>query len=213
MEAAGTCLRSSARHVMASLTIGLTGPIGSGKSTIAQILANLGARVLDADALTRQLQKPGELGYQRIVELFGPTILDEAGEINRRILADTVFRDAGKLSELERALHPLIEEHVLTTKKVLLHNEVLVVEGTKLIESRIRSAYDEIWVVIAPTASILMRLRGRGMSDRESSLRLANQASREAFRSAATIVIENDGGLVDIRERIEREWARIHHED
>src|SRR6185503_11248903 len=179
---------------VSATVIGLTGPIGAGKSTVAAILRGLGAKVLDADALVRDEQSRGTLGYSAIVQVFGTKVLGEDKEIDRAKLAAEVFGDPAKLAKLERIMHPRVIARILEARKMLREGEVLVVEAIKLLESGLRNVCDEIWVVIAPREVMLERLAARGVGRAEAELRLRNQYSEEEFRSAADVIIENDAG-------------------
>ncbi|HYK99073.1 MAG TPA: dephospho-CoA kinase [Candidatus Acidoferrales bacterium] len=186
--------------------IGLTGPIGAGKSTVAAMLRELGAKVLDADALAHDEQSRGTVGYSAIVQTFGTKILGEDKEIDRKKLAEEVFGDPNKLTRLERILHPRVVARILEGRKMLKDGDVLVVEAIKLLESGLRSVCDEIWVVVAPREEMLRRLEARGMSRAESEMRLRSQRTEDEFRSAADVVIENDGDRDATRARVRRAW-------
>jgi dephospho-CoA kinase len=189
--------------------IGLTGPIGAGKSTVAATLRELGAKVLDADAIVRDEQSRGTVGYSAIVQTFGTKVLGEDQEIDRRKLAAEVFGDPAKLARLERILHPRVIARILEARKMLKDGDVLVVEAIKLLESGLRRVCDEIWVVVAPRESLIERLASRGLSRAEAELRLASQASEKEFRSAADVVLENDAGRDRIADRVRAEWIRL----
>ena len=194
---------------MSATVVGLTGPIGAGKSTVAAILRELGAKVLDADAIVRDEQSRGTVGYSAIVQAFGTKVLGEDKEIDRAKLAAEVFGDPAKLAKLERIMHPRVIARILEARKMLRAGEVLVIEAIKLLESGLRNACDEIWVVIAPREVMLERLAARGVSRAEAELRLRNQYSEEEFRSAADVIIENDADRDRIKDRVRAEWARL----
>lgn len=194
---------------MSATVVGLTGPIGAGKSTVAAMLRELGAKVLDADAIVRDEQSRGTVGYSAIVQAFGTKVLGEDKEIDRAKLAAEVFGDPAKLAKLERIMHPRVIARILEARKMLREGEVLVVEAIKLLESGLRNVCDEIWVVIAPREVMLERLAARGMSRAEAELRLRNQYSEEEFRSAADVIIENDAGRDRIKDRVRTEWSRL----
>jgi len=177
---------------VSATVVGLTGPIGAGKSTVAAILRELGAKVLDADAIVRDEQSRGTVGYSAIVQTFGTKVLGEDKEIDRAKLAAEVFGDPAQLAKLERIMHPRVVARILEARKMLRAGEVLVIEAIKLLESGLRNVCDEIWVVIAPREVMLERLAARGMSRAEAELRLRNQYSEEEFRSAADVIIESD---------------------
>ena len=189
--------------------IGLTGPIGAGKSTVAQVLRELGAKVLDADAIVHDEQSRGTLGYSAIIQTFGTKVLGEDKEIDRKKLAAEVFADPLKLAQLERILHPRVVARILQARKMLKDSDVMVVEAIKLLESGLRSVCDEIWIVVAPREDMLKRLEMRGMPRAEAELRLRNQYSEEEFRSAADVVITNDADRDRTKDQVRDAWSRL----
>jgi dephospho-CoA kinase len=192
-----------------AFVIGLTGPMGAGKSTVGAMLRELGAKVLDADALVRDEQLRGTVGYSAIVQQFGTKILGEDKEIDRTKLAAEVFGDPMKLQRLERILHPRVIARVLEARAMLSDDAVLVVEAIKLLEGDLRKACDRVWVVVAPRETMIDRLAARGMRPREAELRLAQQLSEERFRAAADTVIVNDGDRERTRERVREAWTEL----
>jgi dephospho-CoA kinase len=194
---------------MSAFVVGLTGPIGAGKSTVAAILRELGARVLDADAIAKDEQSRGTTGYSAIVQQFGTEVLGPDKEIDSRKLADVVFADPRRLDQLERILHPRVIARILEARKMLPDDQVLVVEAIKLIETSLRNACDRIWVVVAPRDVMLARLAARGMSAAGVEARLAHQASEEELRGAADVVIENDGDRDALRAAVAAAWSRV----
>ena len=194
---------------MSATVVGLTGPIGAGKTTVAAILRELGAKVLDADAIVRDEQSRGTVGYSAIVQTFGTKVLGEDKEIDRAKLAALVFGDPAQLAKLERILHPRVIARVLEARKMLREGEVLVIEAIKLLESGLRNVCDEIWVVIAPRAVMIERLATRGLPRAEAELRLGSQHSEDEFRAAADVVLENDADRDRIKDRVRAEWTRL----
>jgi len=194
---------------VSATVIGLTGPIGAGKSTVAAMLRELGAKVLDADAIVHDEESRGTTGYSAIVQTFGTKVLREDKEIDRAKLAAEVFGDPKKLAQLERILHPRVIARILEARKMLREGEVLVVEAIKLLESGLRNVCDEIWVVLAPRDVMLERLAARGLPRAEAELRLANQYTEEEFRAAADAVIENGADRDRTKERVRAEWSRL----
>ena len=188
--------------------IGLTGPIGAGKSTVAAMLRELGAKVLDADAIVHDEQSRGTVGYSAIVQRFGTKVLGPDKEIDRKKLADEVFGDPAKLAALERIIHPRVIARILEARKMLKDGEVLVVEAIKLLESGLRRVCDEVWVVVAPREETLRRLAVRGLPRAEAELRLGSQRSEEEFRAAADVVIENDADRDRTRAAVREAWSR-----
>ena len=193
---------------MTARVVGLTGPIGAGKSTVAQMLRELGAKVLDADAIVHQEQSRGTVGYSAIVQTFGTKILGEDKEIDRKKLAAEVFGDPLKLEKLERIIQPRVIARILEARKMLKDGDVLVVEAIKLLESGLRNICDEIWVVVTARETLLARLAARGVSRAEAELRLRSQRSEEEFRSAADVVIENDADRDRTRELVREAWSK-----
>ncbi len=193
---------------MTARIIGLTGPIGAGKSTVAAMLRELGAKVLDADAIVHDEQSRGTLGYTAIVQTFGTKILGADREIDRRKLAEEVFADPVKLARLEQILHPRVVARILEARRMLKDGDVLVIEAIKLLESDVRNICDEIWVVVAPREVMLRRLEARGLPRAEAEMRLRSQRTEEEFRSAADVVIENGADRERARELVREAWSR-----
>jgi dephospho-CoA kinase len=194
---------------VSAFVVGLTGPIGAGKSTVAGMLRDLGARVLDADAIARDEQSRGTTGYSAIVQQFGTEVLGEDREIDRRKLAAIVFADPRRLEQLEKILHPRVIARILEARKMLPGDQVLVVEAIKLVETSLRSLCDRVWVVLAPRDELLSRLAARGMSEAGVAARLSAQASEEQFRAAADVVIENDGDRDALRATVAAVWSQV----
>ena len=194
---------------MTAFVVGLTGPIGAGKSTVAGLLRDLGAKVLDADALARDEQLRGTVGYTAIVQQFGTGILGDDREIDRRKLADIVFADPRRLAQLERIVHPRVIARVLEARAMLPDEAILVVEAIKLVETSLRSACDRIWVVLADERTVVARLAGRGLSEEQVLARMAHQAGEAALRAAAHLVVSNDGDRDALRAAVSAGWSRV----
>jgi dephospho-CoA kinase len=183
--------------------------MGAGKSTVAAMLRELGAKVLDADALVHDEQLRGTVGYSAIVQTFGTNVLGEDKEIDRSKLAAEVFGDPSKLRRLEQILHPRVIARVLEARSMLPADAVLVVEAIKLLDGDLRKACDRIWVVVAPRKTMLERLASRGIGEPEAELRLAQQHTDEEFQKAADAVIVNDGVREKTRERVREAWLEL----
>ena len=194
---------------MTAFVVGLTGPMGAGKTMVAGLLRELGAKVLDADAIVHDEQLRGTVGYSAIVQTFGTKVLGEDKEVDRSKLAAEVFADPSKLRRLEQILHPRVIARVLEARSMLPNDAVLVVEAIKLLEGELRKACDRIWVVVSPRETMIERLAARGIGKREAEIRLAQQLTDDQFRAAADAVIVNDGDRDRTRERVREAWAAL----
>src|ERR1700716_2560396 len=195
--------------VVSAFVVGLTGPIGAGKSTVAGMLRELGARVLDADAIARDEQSRGTTGYSAIVQQFGTEVLGDDKEIDRRKLADIVFADPRRLEQLERIMHPRVIARILQARKMLPDDQILVIEAIKLVETSLRNVCDRIWVVLAPRDQLPERLAARGMSEAGVAARRAARASEAEFREAASVIIEKDGDRDALRAAVAAAWSNV----
>ena len=188
--------------------IGLTGNIACGKSSVAAMLAEMGAEVIDADALVHQLMVPGSDSWREIVETFGQGTLSHEGTIDRGQLGEVVFRDPVALDQLEAILHPrvrrLAEERIAASP-----SPVVVLEAIKLIEAGWASRVDSVWVVTCRRAQQLERLRARrGLSLAEAELRVRAQSPAAEKLKHADVVIDNSGSPRETRAQVENGWAR-----
>ena len=189
--------------------IGLTGNIGSGKSTVAQMLHELGADVIDADQVARDIVKPGLPAYDEIVAEFGPRVLAKDGTIDRKGLAAEVFSDVKARRRLELITHPRIametQRRIAASKK-----EVVVYEATLLVENGIHRALDGLIVVLAPEAQQIERVAARdGMPREDIEKRLAAQMPAAAKAAEASWVVKNEGSLAELRTQVEGVWKEL----
>lgn len=187
--------------------IGLTGNIGCGKSTVARMLAELGAEIIDADKLVHQLMEPGTGCWRAIIEQFGPTILRPNGTVDRKRLGEIVFRDPAALARLEAILHPavrkLAEERIAASPR-----RVVVLEAIKLIEGGWHRRADSVWVVTCRRDQQIKRLmRTRGLSLAEAELRVDAQDPASEKLRHASVVIDNSGTPEETRRQVEAAWA------
>jgi dephospho-CoA kinase len=194
--------------------IGLTGGIGSGKSTVASILKGLGAVVIDTDKLGHDAFKHGTEVWRQVVDAFGEAILDADGEIDRTRLGAIVFADSASRTRLDGIMHPAIFEMVRAQVEELRKEgvEVVVVEVPLLFEggSDWGPVVDEIWVTAAPEAAVLERLQTRNGMDRAAALaRIRSQMPVGEKRRRADIVIENDDSPDDLAEKVRAQWRRL----
>ena len=191
--------------------IGLTGGIGSGKSTVAGFLAELGAAVIDTDKVGHNLLKNDSQVRQQLIDAFGKRILTPEGVIDRRKLGSIVFRNSEALSRLNRIMHPRISEAVKA--QLELYREqgvgVVVIEAPLLIEAEQVSLVDRVWVTTAPHAVIFKRLERVGLSHDEAVARIRCQLSDEERAKHANVVIETDCNLDELKEKVAELWAKF----
>ena len=192
-----------------ALRIGLTGGIGSGKSTAARYLADLGATVIDADALARDVVEPGTPGLAQITEHFGADILHEDGTLNRKALGEIVFADPTARHALEEIVLPRIAQRAAELLDAVPAGKVGVYDMPLLVEQRAWKNFDAVIVVQAPHELRLERLEGRGVSREAALARMAQQASDEERRRVAHYVIYNDGSPQDLHRAVVRVWEQI----
>lgn len=195
--------------VLSAFVVGLTGPIGAGKSTVAGMLRELGAKILDADAIARDELLRGTIGYSAVIQRFGTEVLGDDKEVDRRKLAEKVFADPRELEALERILHPRVIARILQARSMLPETEVLVVEAIKLLGTPLQRACDRTWVVIVPRQALMSRLAARGVSEEHALQRLRNQASDDEFLAAADVVIVNDGDREATKATVGRAWREV----
>jgi len=192
--------------------IGLTGGIGSGKSTVAEMLAALGALVIDADTVGHDVYRPGTDGFRQVVAAFGPEIAGADGSIDRRVLGARVFADPAALRRLNAIVHPLIAAAIrdrLAQAQAAPARSPVVVEAAIMLEAGWRF-FDEIWVVVVQPATAIARVTAaRGLSADDVARRIAAQLSNDERRRAATRVIENDGSREELRAQVEAAWRAL----
>jgi len=195
------------------IAVGLTGGIGSGKSTVARLMAERGAVVIDADAIARQVVEPGGPAYQGVVERFGPGVVAADGTIDRPALAAVVFGDAEALADLNRLTHPAIGAEI--SRRLAEEaggDRVVVLDVPLLVEAgRRRPELAAVVVVDVPEELALARLiEGRNMDPDDVRARMARQASRQERLAMADYVIDNSGGLDSLAQQVDRamEWIR-----
>jgi dephospho-CoA kinase len=188
--------------------VGLSGGIGSGKSTVADLLVENGAVLIDADQVARDIVEPGRPVLAALVERFGPTILDAEGRLDRLALAQVTFGDPEALAALNALTHPAIGLEMIELRAKQEHNDVIVVFAVPLLreEHRAMLHFDIIVVVDCPTELALERLVGhRGMDRQDAERRIAAQMSRDDRKALADRVIDNSGDLA----ALERETAEL----
>lgn len=192
------------------ILVGLTGGIGSGKSTVSALLAERGAVIIDADAVTRSLQAPGTPVFDAMVERFGPAIVATDGTLDRPAVAAIVFNDVDARKDLEAIVHPAVGvEMVRRLKEESGTDHVVVYDVPLLVESG-RSGFAGVIVVdIDPDVAVERLVSQRGMSAADARARIANQASREERLAVADQVVDNSGTRDDLVARVAEVWEWI----
>jgi dephospho-CoA kinase len=189
--------------------IGLTGNIGSGKSTVLRMLEQLGAKAIDADNLAHELMRKGTSVWQAIVDAFGDEVLNPDGVIDRKRLGSLVFDDREALERLENIVHPAVDERF---REIIQEadEQVIVVEAVKIIESGIYPELSALWLVTCPAEERLRRLlETRGVNEEEVRERLKAQMTEEQQAQLADVVIDNSGTPPQTWEQVRREWNKI----
>ncbi|UNX56173.1 dephospho-CoA kinase [Georgenia sp. TF02-10] len=189
------------------LAVGLSGGIGSGKSTVAAELARLGAVVVDADALAREVVAPGTAGLAAVVEAFGPGVLRPDGGLDRPALGRLVFADDAARRRLEGITHPLVAAEAARRQAAAGPGAVVVHDVPLLVENGLAQRYDLVVVVGAPVEVRLARLRGRGMTEEDARARIRAQADDAARRAVADVWLDNSGTRAELVEQVRRLWA------
>ncbi len=189
--------------------IGLTGGIGSGKSTVAGMLADLGAHVIDADALAREVVAPGTDGLAELVAQFGTGILAADGSLDRAALGAVVFADPAARERLNAITHPRIAARTAELVAALPDDAVLVHDVPLLAELGMQDAYDLVVVVDAPDDIRVARLMQRGLDERDARARIAAQASRDQRLAIADVVLDNSGSLADLKAQVLQAWPQV----
>jgi dephospho-CoA kinase len=183
--------------------VGLTGGVASGKSAVSAILAELGAVVVDADVLAREVVAPGTDGLRRVAAEFGTDVLTEHGELDRAALGALVFADEAARRRLEAIIHPLVRARAAEIEAAAPEGAVVVHDIPLLTETGQAGSFDAVVVVDAPVETQVERMVARrGWAREEALARVAAQATREQRRAVATYVIDNTGTLEDLRDRV-----------
>jgi dephospho-CoA kinase len=192
------------------IRIGLTGPIGCGKSTVAAWLAERGAVTIDADVVAREVTAPGEPGHDAILAVFGDDVRAKDETLDRAALARVVFRDPVRLAQLEAIVHPIVRPRIL--ERIVAAEQqaapAVVIEAIKLVEGGLAELCDEVWLVVCPEAVQRERVIDRGATREDADQRIASQAGLvERLRPHATRVVDTSGPAADARARVAAAWA------
>jgi len=190
------------------LVVALTGGIGAGKSLVAQYFSELGARVVDADQLSRIAIERGSEGFDEVITRFGESVLRN-GDIDRKALGEIVFKDKSAKADLEAIIHPRVRELFFEVVNDLAADEILIYEIPLLVETGAASNFDQIITVEADIEIRKSRLLKRGMFISEIESRLAAQASPAEREAVATHIIENSGDEDQLLRKVENLWEEL----
>ena len=193
------------------LLVGLTGGIGSGKSTVARLLEKRGAVVFDADLLAREAVEPGTPGHASVIERFGADVLAPGGELDREALASVVFADPSARRDLEEIVHPEVRRLFAEGSEAYRDTDrVVVFSAPLLVETGMHTAFEILVVVSATVATQIERLmRQRGMSESSIRARIEAQAPLEDKAAVADFLVDNEGMLDELESQVDRLWSDL----
>lgn len=195
---------------MPRLLIGLTGNIATGKSEVARMLHDLGAVVIDADQVAREVVEPGQPALAEIARVFGTDLLLPSGELDRRKMARLVFNDPEKLQRLEAITHPAVREVMWQKIRAQAEEAIVVIEVIKLFESDWAHHCDEVWVTHCPPEMQIERLmHGRNLTETEAYARVSAQPPQHDKLKKADVIIDTSGNLEHTRQQVIAAWNRL----
>jgi dephospho-CoA kinase len=191
------------------MKVGLTGGIGAGKSTVADLFSQKGAVVIRSDELARQVIEPQTPGFQQVIDRFGQDFVNAEGYIDRAKLAQIVFHDDTALKDLENIIHPLVRSK--TNQIIGQHTSetIIVNEIPLLLEKKMESLFDFLVIVISSEKNRLERLTQRGLTTEQATARMAKQVSDDERKAAADFLIVNDGNLDQLEADVEKIWQTL----
>ena len=190
------------------MRVGLSGGLGSGKSTVARMLADHGAVVIDADTVAREVVEPGTSGFDAVVARFGDAVVAD-GRLDRAALARIVFSDERARADLNAIVHPLVARRSEELSAAAPQGAVVVYDVPLLVESGRSERYDVVVIVLASEQVRLDRLAARGMDEADARSRIAAQASDEQRMAAADVLIQNDGTIDELAGQVTDLWGRL----
>ncbi|MGQ9546372.1 MAG: dephospho-CoA kinase [Dehalococcoidia bacterium] len=193
------------------IIVGLTGSIGTGKSTVAKLFKDLGAYVIDWDELARRVVQPRSKAWKAIVEYFGEGILNRNLTINRQSLAEIAFTDKEKVAKLNEIVHPLVfeEDERITNEIKSLDPDAVIIKDIPLLFEAVRLALDKVVVVSASEETQLKRLEEKGMSRKDAQNRIKSQFPLEEKIKSADFVINNDGTLEETKKQVKEIYSLL----
>jgi len=191
------------------VNVGLTGGLGSGKSTVAALFGEHGAVIIDADVVAREVVRAGTPGFAAVVARFGPGVVGPDGELDRAALARIVFADGAALDELNAIVHPLVGSRSAELAAAVPPGAVVVHDIPLLAENGLADRFDTVVVVEADREIRLARLAERGLTRAEAEARMAAQATDEKRRAIADEIVRNDGDLDSLARQVDRLWDRL----
>ena len=189
--------------------LGLSGGIGSGKSTVAKFFADLGAVVIDADAISREVLEPGQIGYENTILTFGESVLSELGSIDRKKLAELVFQNPAQLAKLEAIIHPAVIARVAQIRESLPASAIVVYDTPLLVEKNLKSQFDKVIIVLADEQIRKERIVTRGLELPDIDARISNQATDSQRSDVADYIINNDGTLAQLQDNVTKVWKQL----
>ena len=191
------------------MKVGLTGGIGAGKSTVADLFSQKGAVVIRSDELARQVIEPQTPGFQQVIDRFGKDFVNSEGYIDRAKLAQIVFQDDAALKDLENIIHPLVRSKTNQIIDQHTSETIIVNEIPLLLEKKMESLFDFLVIVISSEKNRLERLAHRGLTAEQATARMAKQVSDEQRKAAADFLIVNDGNLDQLEADVEKIWQTL----
>ena len=191
------------------MIVGLTGGIGAGKSTVADLFSKRGSIVIRSDELARQVIESHTPGFEQVVARFGKEIINESGSIDRSKLAEIVFNDSKSLTDLESIIHPLVRNRSNEIIDQQNPEAIIINEVPLLLEKNMQSLFDFLIVVVSSEKNRINRLTNVGLSEEQARSRMAKQVDDETRKAAADFLIVNDGNIEQLDDDVEKIWETL----